>query len=269
MRLSVPPVVRKVVEIGVHGQERRDGLARRLSSPVQHISGRGTAKGGRAGPVRAGSPKTRVRTEGSVVMTRKLRGGASLSSRASQAGSIEQTSTPHLGERVRRTAILAGRNGPHEQVVTSISQDHGKADARRVGQTVMEQRGANERRRAGREGERGSQRSGQPIAPMGGFAARHRDGREPTDATGGARAADPGTGFVAATRAADAIGAGAAAGDAGASGPTEGDVYLDGQVMGRWMMRMIDDELSRHPTRGRTTDLSRGVPVGGVWLGPL
>lgn len=51
--------------------------------------------------------------------------------------------------------------------------------------------------------------------------------------------------------------------------PQQGDVYLDGRLMGRWLMRAIDDELVREPARGYGIDLLRGLPPGGVWSGPF
>jgi hypothetical protein len=49
------------------------------------------------------------------------------------------------------------------------------------------------------------------------------------------------------------------------AGATEGDVYLDGTLMGRWITRALTQAASRQPSGSATFDSSRNrLPVGAM-----
>lgn len=50
-------------------------------------------------------------------------------------------------------------------------------------------------------------------------------------------------------------------------GPTEGDVYLDGTLLGRWMARTLSAQASRPASGGAGFDLRRGVFPTGAMIG--
>ena len=89
---------------------------------------------------------------------------------------------------------------------------------------------------------------------------------QPPSAAAAFSASGDGVGFARSVTAA-AEGAVASSGPDGASGPTQGDVYLDGALMGRWMARSLAREAGRPPAGGSAFDTRRNPLPAGRMIG--
>jgi hypothetical protein len=97
--------------------------------------------------------------------------------------------------------------------------------------------------------------AGGPAAPGGGAAAVPAEGGDGT-ASGA---------LAAATSPSQAVTIPAGVGQAAGGGPTEGDVYLDGTLVGRWMARTLARAAARPASGGAAFDPTRSrLPVGAM-----